>query len=77
MTMKRYELFSLMAGGKLQGYCKQNSLGKRLLYKVKYKSFRGDDVSAGIGRRGRKYSYNETEEECSRQISKILKEERA
>jgi len=66
-----------MAGGKLQGYCKQNSLGKRLLNKVKYKSFRGDDVSAGIGRRGRKYSYNETEEEFSRQISKILKEERA
>lgn len=65
-----------MAGGKLQGYCKQNSLGKRLLYKVKYKSFRGDDVSAGI-RRGRKVSYNETEEECFRQISKIMKEGRA
>lgn len=65
-----------MAGGKLQGYYKQNSLGKRLLYKVKYKSFRGDDVSAGI-RRGRKVSYNETEEECFRQISKIMKEERA
>lgn len=63
-----------MAGGKLQGYCKQTSLGKRLLYKVKYKSFRGDDVGAGIRRKGRKYSYSETEEECSRQISKILKE---
>ena len=27
----------MIPGGKLKGYCKQESLGKRLLYKVKYK----------------------------------------